>query len=237
MAAAEEVLERRARGRRPGARGQLEQLSELARRGIVSYVERLVMAEACPGKWRLGLGHPAPLELLTGMGSMELLEMSLLLLRRLLLEDPRWVFVSRRSLAMHLDAMVEHLDPLEFVVLKRLRYDLEDQVDTGHYTPHHRVLVDRFVQEVGPKLVLGAFRVGPMSPARYFVAHEERVYEAALIAMADAVTTQPSGLPALVQLARASSEAALGGPEFERAVHQEYLSAGAEEAFYRGEFR
>ena len=98
-------------------------------------------------------------------------------------------------------------------------------------------MVDRFLADVGPSLVLGAFRVGPLSPARYFVAHEERVYEAALIAMADAVSTQPSGLPALVQLARASSEAALGGPEFERAVQQEYINLGAEEWFHRGEFR
>jgi hypothetical protein len=237
MAAAEEVLERRTRGRRPGAQHRFERLTELARRGIVGYMERLVLAETCAGKWRLGYGHPAPLELLTGMGSMELLQRSLDLLRRLLLGDPRWVFVSRRSFDPTLEPMVEHLDPLEFVVLKRLDADLKDQTEIGRYPDHYRKQVEQFVAEVGPKLVLGAFRVGPICPVVSFVAHEERVYEAALIAMADAVATQPSGMPALDQLARADSRAALGGPEFEQAVQQMYLEAGAGELYHRGEFR
>jgi hypothetical protein len=237
LAEAEAVLEMRDRLARPGAPHRLQQLTELARRGFVSHMERRIMLEQCPDKWRLGYGVPAPIDLLTGAGNLDLAERSLDLLRRLLLGDPRWVWVTRASGEPGLETLSHALEPLEFVVLMRLRSRLAEQVELGNYPRYYLELADRFVEEVGPHLVLGAFRAGALSPARFFVAHEERVYTAALIAMADALSVQPSGFPALIQLARAACRAALGGQAFEQVVRQAYRDAGAPEWFHRGDIQ
>lgn len=236
VAEAEAVLQMRHR-MAAGGFNRLHQLSELARRGLVSFMERKVMLTQCPGKWRLGYGVPVPLDLLTGMGNMELLSMSLDLMLDLLLGDARWVWVAHRMPEPGLDMLASALEPLEFCILMRLHPRLADQVDTGRYTPQYQVLVDRFVDEVGPKVVLGAFRAGALCPPRFFVAHEDRVYTAALIAMADALPLQPVGMPALLQLARAQCRVGLGMESFEQAVQQAYREAGGEEWFYRGEIR
>ena len=54
-----------------------EQLNRLARRGIMTYAERAALVHRSQARWRIGHGIPAPLELLTGSGSRELLEASL----------------------------------------------------------------------------------------------------------------------------------------------------------------
>jgi hypothetical protein len=237
LAEAEAVLGLRDRWSRPGTPDRLHQLSELARRGFVSYMERRIMLTQCEGKWKIGYGQPAPLELLTGMGNMELLEMSLELLRALLLDDPRWVFVSQKSREVGLQSIADTLKPFEFTALTRLQPRLEEQIRIGHYPDFYLRKVVRFVEEVTPHLVLGAFRAGAFSPPRFFVAHEERVFQAAVIAMADSLATQPVGIPALVRLAQAGCRAAIGADSFEQLIQQAYREAGAPEWFYRGEIR
>lgn len=237
LAEAQAVLEARDRASLPGGVNRMQQLTELARRGFVSHMVRRVMLSECPGRWRIGDGPAVPFDLLTGAGSMELLELSLAMLRRLLLEDSRWLFVSGALGEPGLELLSRALRPFEFAVMIRLHTRMEEQVGRGHYPRHYQREALRFAREVGPRLVLGAFRSGPLAPARFFIAHEERVYVAALIAMADALALQPQGTPALLQLARASCRAALGGPEFEKLVQQAYREAGAEDWFFRGEVR
>ena len=53
--------------------------------------------------------------------------------------------------------------------------------------------------------------------------------------MADALSLQPRGFPALIDLARSSCRAILGGEVFERVVEQAYREAGGPEWFHRGE--
>src|SRR5205814_9408774 len=87
--AALEVIDRRdARG----GVGQKEGMSELARRGIMTFGERKILLDKATAEWRLGHGAPIPYELLTGSGSMRLLEASLDVLRRMI-EFERFVFV------------------------------------------------------------------------------------------------------------------------------------------------
>jgi len=85
-----ELLERRRQ------RGGVEEpsrrdcLSELARRGIMTYAERAVLLHRSKALWRMGHGNPTPYELLTGAGMVQLLEASLELLRVLVLEHQRF---------------------------------------------------------------------------------------------------------------------------------------------------
>jgi hypothetical protein len=228
------VLEHRHGGRGRGTRTELRELSAMARRGFVAYMERDVMLHECAA-WRLGYGAPAPLDLLTGMGCMDLLEMSLDLLAQLLAGQQRWVFVTPRSPIPELESLANALEPLEFAVVTRLHSVLHDRaVENSNYAQSYLKKVLRWIDDVAPQMVLGVYRAGPLSPPRFFVAHEDEVYVAALIAMADAAAVEPQGLPALVRLAQENCRAALGGSAIEKVVRQAYRDAGAEEWFHRG---
>ncbi len=73
-----------------------DRLSDLARRGIMTYAERAVLMNMCTAPWRMGHGNPTPYELLTGSGMKELLEKALSLLKQLV-EHKKFVFVLRTS--------------------------------------------------------------------------------------------------------------------------------------------
>src|SRR5581483_6892453 len=135
--------------------------------------------------------------------------------------------VTATSLAPGLEMLAQALEPFEFAIMIRWGARLQEQVLTGHYTHRQGQMAAEFAAEVGPKIVLGAYRAGHLSPPRFFFAHEERAYTAALIAMADSLATQPRGAPALIDLARASCRSALGGEAFEQLVQQAYREAGA----------
>src|SRR5207248_2701134 len=127
-----EALDQRRRPSASGSPTQLQRLSAMARRGFVRYMERDVMLEECGG-WRIGYGSPAPLDLLTGMGSLDLIELSLDLLQRLLLGESRWVFVSASSPMEPLESLASALEPLEFAIVSRLHTELFDQAMSGNY--------------------------------------------------------------------------------------------------------
>lgn len=67
------VLERRAARSGLGQPSAHDKLTELGRRGIMTYAERAVLLQKSTAPWRMGHGNPAPYELLTGSGSMDLL--------------------------------------------------------------------------------------------------------------------------------------------------------------------
>src|SRR5262249_14930280 len=71
------LLDNRAASSRSDDGQQERGLSALARRGIMAYAERAVLARKSRKPWRMGHGNPAPYELLTGSGSMELLRCGL----------------------------------------------------------------------------------------------------------------------------------------------------------------
>src|SRR5437762_5674498 len=70
-----------------------DRLTELGRRGIMTYAERAVLLRKSNAPWRMGHGNPAPYELLTGSGSMELLRAGFDVLSELLLQHKRFVFI------------------------------------------------------------------------------------------------------------------------------------------------
>ena len=55
--------------------------------------ERTALLEKATSRWKIGHGVPAPLELLTGAGRMDLVDLTLPVLERLLVADSRWVFL------------------------------------------------------------------------------------------------------------------------------------------------
>lgn len=196
-----ELLDRRMGKAAVGAPDDEDDLTRLARRGIMAYAERAVLFEKSKALWRMGHGNPAPVELLTGSGSMEFLERSLELLRRLLLGHKRWVFVPSAPKDQLLLTIGEALNPLEYAIVETGKEKMNSIVDKHQYDAYHMALMRDFVAEVGSQIVRGVYRASRLAPPYVFYAHAECAHEAALIALADSTMHEHRGFPMLIELA------------------------------------
>lgn len=218
------LIERRQRLGREGE--QRERLTELGRRGVAAYAERAVLLDAATAPWRLGDGNPVPYELLTGSGSLELLEAALALLARLIGEHRRFVFVPRPLDERGLLTIGHALRPLEYAVLDDTTGRMRDIVEGGHATGRERQLKRGFVAEYGPQVLIGIYRAAADCPPRLFYAHADHVHEAALIALADSALQEHRGYPTLLDLADAVCRTTFGAGEFAESVRLAYAQAG-----------
>lgn len=206
-----------------------DRLTDLARRGVMAYAERAVLLERSNAPWRMGHGNPTPYELLTGSGMLELVSASLDLLRRMVLGHRRFVFIPSAPVARELLSIGNALRPLEYALVDTHQGFL-DGVAAGHYRgegwAHVREGVRAFVADVGPRVVVGVFRVSQLAPARLFYAHIDHAHEAALIAMADSVLQEHRGFPLLIDLADKLCTATFGSETLAASTRLAYAAAG-----------
>jgi hypothetical protein len=220
-------------GRDLGTRlGGTERLSDLARRGVMAYAERAALLENSSAPWRMGHGNPVAYELLTGSGSMELLDASLILLERLLNEHPRFVFVPSGLTERGLLTLADALRPLEYAIVDHMTAKMSAVVDGGHYEGAHGRRAREFVRARGNDLVIGIYRASAVGPPRIFYAHADHAHEAALIAMADSALHEHRAFPTLLELADAVCRATFGAGDFTESVRQAYAGAGQTNAFH-----
>jgi hypothetical protein len=201
-------------------------LSELARRGIMAYAERAILTRKAQAPWRLGHGSPMPYELLTGSGSMELLERSMGVIRELVLEHRKMLFVPSAPADRRWLTLGHALYPLEFVILETIEVRLKKIVKQGHYSREHRKEAEKFCKEVGSQVILGVYRTTSAAPPYFFYSHIDHAYEAALIAMADSVLQEHRGFPMLIDLADTICHITFGNDIFNNAVQMAYAHAG-----------
>lgn len=207
-----------------------DKLSMLARRGIMAYAERAVLLRRSDAIWRMGHGSPTPYELVTGSGIPELLRASLDLLRELILEHQKFVFVPSTVKARELLTIGDALRPLEYAIVDTNEATLE-RIAAGHYRGEEWSglgdLVEQFVADVGPKVAVGLYRVSELAPAQMFYAHIDHAHTAALIAMADSLLQGHRGFPMLIDLADNLCRSAFGGDVFAASTQVAYSEAGA----------
>jgi hypothetical protein len=195
------LLEKRMRRSAVGVSDEQDALTQLATVGLMSYAERAILLRRCTAPWRMGHGNPAPFELLTGSGSMELLEHSLSLLKELLVEHETWVFVTSSPKDRVLLTIGQALNPLEYAIIETSRDKMNSIVEHHRYDPYHTRLVREFVDGVAPHVVRGVYKASGMSPPYIFYAHAKRAHDAALIALADSTMHEHRGFPMLLDLA------------------------------------
>lgn len=224
-----ELLERR---RTRGAAGQEnphDRFADLARRGIMAYAERAVLLERSDSIWRMGHGNPTPYELVTGSGMPELLRASLVLMKRLVLEHKRFVYIPSSTAAREMLTIGNALQPLEYAIVDS-NEDFLARIAGGHYRGEAwkelKPALDSFVEECGPRVVVGMYRASRLSPAQMFYAHVDHAHEAALIAMADSVLQEHRGFPMLVDLADGVCRATFGATAFAVSTQLAYAHAG-----------
>src|SRR5207249_6890660 len=121
--------------------------------------------------WRMGHGSLAPLELLTGAGSPYLAIESIRVIRSLIEEHQKFVFVPSEPGDRAMLSIGESLHPLEYAIVGDLRERLELALE--NVTFGSRITVDptwdgielspaqwvrKFRDEVAPQVVVGVYR-------------------------------------------------------------------------------
>lgn len=202
-----------------------DQLTELGRRGVTSFAERAVLTRRSQADWRMGGGSPAPYELLTGAGSMDLVIPALDVLEELLLGHRRFVFVPTRG-HRSLLTIGRALKPLEFAVVHKLRSYIADMVDNGHLRGTRLKRAHDFVESAGEGVVVGVFRASRQAPPYVFYAPAEPdlCAQAAAIALADSVIQEHRGYPMLLDMAHQFCAAAFGREEFLGPIQAAYAA-------------
>jgi hypothetical protein len=225
-----ELLERRRRRAGFDASSPRDGLSELARRGIMTYAERAVLLGRSDAPWRMGHGNPLPHELLTGSGMRELLEASLDLLHRLVLGHRQFVFVPSGPAERMLLTIGNALRPLEYAVVDTLQDFVTRVMQWSPYRSDWIDVVPRakdFAAAVGSQVAVGVYRASALAPAHVFYAHADHVHEAALIVLADSALQEHRGFPMLLDLADTVCRTTFGADTFHALTQLAYAEAGA----------
>lgn len=222
---AHQLLE--ARAQRPAV-GQSEgdRLTELGSRGVMTYAERAVLTKLSTAEWRMGQGSPAPYELLTGAGAMDIVQTSLSVLRELLLVHKKFVFVPSAPKDRGLLTIGMALRPLEFAVVRKLRGQIEDIVNKGHLRGKRLADAQDFVRTAGEEVAVGVFRASATSPPYVFhaPADPDLCAQAAAIAMADSVLQEHRGFPLLLDMADQFCRSAFGRDAFLGTIQSAYAA-------------
>ncbi len=228
----EEVLDALLRRRGRGGLGQPDKrrkaggISELLGRGLMTWAERAVLADNASTPWRMGHGTPAPYELLTGSGNMDLLRAGLDAVRRLV-GLQRFVFVPSADGDRLLLTLGLALRPLEYAIVHSDEQRARAIVANGHYGEDHAHFAMSFVEEVGPEIVVGVYRTYADVPAQVFYAHRERAHEAAIIAIADSVLQSHRGFPTLIDVAHIACKSYTGIDAFVPTIEAGYARSGS----------
>ncbi len=221
------VLERREK--REGQALDGERLSDLARRGIMTYAERAILKDKSQALWRMGHGNLAAYELITGLwaSKKERLQVSLDLINWFV-EYKRFVFVPSAPRKRHWLMIGNALKPMEFAIVQTLEPDTENMLDTGHYRNEAgtRQLMKSFAHDVASKIVVGLYRVWEAAPPYLFYAHVDNTEMAAHVAMADSLLQEHRGFPMLIDLADTVCSTTFGLDTFLPSVQTVYAEQG-----------
>jgi hypothetical protein len=215
------------RNRRSGGRRNPGKVSELLRRGLMAYAERAVLLAESTALWRIGHGNVAPYELLTGSGSMELLSAALEVLAGLVLDHQHFLFVPSDATSRDILTLGGALRPLEYAIVTTGKRQMLQIVENGHYGEEHRHRALNFVDEAGPKIVLGVYRASAYGPPHLFYAHDDWAHDAATLAIADSRIQEHRGFPMLIDLADGVCAATFDGTSFRSSIEAAYTEEGA----------
>lgn len=223
-----EILEQRKKRDGFDVDSQRDKLSNLMRRGIMTYAERAVLMRKCNARWRMGHGNPIAYELLTGSGMPELIGKSLEILRELV-SHKQFVFVPSSTSDRLLLTIGNALQPLEYAIVETSKRFM-DRVLGGHFTGKWLSFLPdlkEFAANEGNQIVVGMYRASEIAPSQLFYAHIDHAHEAALIAMADSVLQEHRGFPMLIDLADNICRTTFGADSFNTSTQLAYTEADA----------
>jgi hypothetical protein len=215
-------------------------LSELAQRAVMSYAEVAALVDKSKAVWRIGHGSPAPYQLLLGAGNPDVMILSVRLLRRLIEDHRKFVFVASEPGNRAYLTIGQALRPGEFAVIDTLdvridrfvgglqfygRPRVDDRWDGVRLTPEEWAI--RFRDDVASQVLVGVYRASRFAPAQVFYAHRDHFEVAARVALADSILMPTRGFPALIDLADRTCRSVYGGGSLDDVAAAAYARAGA----------
>ena len=195
-----------------------KKISDMMRRGVMTFMERKVLGQIFTATWRIGHGNPLAYELLTGVGSFELIQLSIPVLRSIV-DHRKLLFVSSETAEQHIKTLGDALAPLEYAIISDMRPYLERISRGGFRGEWGRIMetdLRPFLDEVGEQVVIGTYRATHFAPAQIFYAHRDFAHEAAAIAIADSVHLDHRGFPMLIEVADNLCRGYFGAQTLER---------------------
>jgi hypothetical protein len=210
----------------------------LVQLAVMSYAERALLLRRSRATWRMGHGNPVTYELLTGAGNLELMVEATNVLRELIENHQKFVFVASEPRDRMLLTIGQALRPLEYALVGTLSDRLAGWFHQGRFAVGSGAvlrwdgeLVDptewipRFIDRVASQVAVGLYRATRLAPAHLFYAHVDHADLAAHIALADSILQEHRGFPLLIDLADQVCTAVIGGT-LKRLTETAYAAAG-----------
>ncbi len=234
-----EVLDRRARREALNHTTPSDPLGGLARKAVMDYAERALLLRQSQAVWRMGHGNPVTYELLTGADILELMLAGTAVMRALIEQHRRFVFVASEPRERMLLTIGQALPPLHYAIVGNLGQRLEGWFQQRRFTLEgvEEVLWDgeplapsewipRFIERVANQVVVGLYRASALAPAQIFYAHAEHAHLAAHLVLADSMFQEQRGFPLLIDLAHHVCASVFGG-SLRYLTETAYAAAGA----------
>lgn len=215
-------------------------LSELAQRAVMSYAEMAVLVDRSSAQWKMGHGSPAPYQLLLGASNPDVMIRSVRLMRRLIEEHQKFVFVASEPENRAYLTIGQALRPREFAIVGTLDERIARFIESIHFTGSATVddkwdgehlppeqWVTRFRDVVAPKVLVGVYRASVFAPPQVFYAHRDHFEVAARIALADSELQPNRGFPVLIDIADRTCKSVYGGGSLNDIAAAAYARSGA----------
>ena len=123
-----EVLERRSQRAALNHSTASDQLGEMGRKTVMDYAERAILLRQSKAVWRMGHGNPITYELLTGGSILELMVAGTNVVRELVEEYPKFVFVASEPRELALLTIGNALPPLHYAIVQTLSDQMRELV-------------------------------------------------------------------------------------------------------------
>ena len=236
---AREILRRRGQSEGGQSDESRDSLTRIVRRALMDWGERAVLTRASTALWRMGHGNPVPFSLLAATTE-TLTKDSVAVLRELILQQKRFVFVGSEPSDQLLLTLGNALHPLEYAIAGTLKdHQLSDAaLDRLAANRRGNVPLTKAMQdcarEIRSEVVIGTYRASLYAPARVFYAHKDFAHGAAAIAIADSVLQSHRGFPMLIDLADLICGNTFDASSFGGMVQHAYAASG-EPLRYLGE--
>jgi hypothetical protein len=210
-----ELLKRRSQRGGLNQENTRDSISNMAGRAIMAYAERAILLKRSNAIWRMGHGNPAPYELITGSGTMDMMIESTKIIRELVDGHQKFLFVASEPSDRLLLSIGQALYPLEYAIVGTLKDTIYKTVENGHYQmkvtvdmtwdgkklPSPETWIKRFRDEIASQIAIGVYRATAVSPPQVFYTHIDQFEIAAHIAIADSILQYHRGFPMLIDLA------------------------------------
>jgi hypothetical protein len=234
-----QMLERRAQRAALNHGTPGDQLGGLARKAVMDYAERAILLEQSSAVWRMGHGNPVTYELLTGADILELMVAGTSVMRELIEQRRKFVYVASEPREPLLLTIGQALPPLHYAFVGTLaerlggwfqqrRFTLETAGDLlwdgEPIAPPE--WIPRFIDRVASRVVVGLYRASALAPAQLFYAHADHAHSAAHVVLADSMFQEERGFPLLIDLAHHVCDSVFGG-SLRHMTETAYAAAGA----------